>query len=282
MNENMEERLLDLLCKQAVYGLTEEETRELKELELTVQSPVDLRSLEMTAAAISLSAVGADEHLSDHLKSSILAEADKYFDVKRSADRPLTVPVQIETRSPIWNWIGWAVAAAACVALAANVWISNSRGLGDRTDIQTPTPAPEKLTPSQLRERFMASAEASDMVKAEWGPGNVEEVTSLSGDVVWSDAKQEGYMRFRGLPANDTSKYTYQLWIFDETQSEKTPIDGGTFDVNAEGEIVIPIDPNLRARGAKAFAITMEKPGGVMVSERKQVVTLAAVKQNQA
>ena len=89
-------------------------------------------------------------------------------------------------------------------------------------------------------------------------------------------------MRFKNLPKNDTNAYTYQLWIFDETQSDKTPIDGGTFDVNADGEIVVPIDARLKARGAKAFAITMEKPGGVVVSDRKQVPAIASVKPNQA
>jgi anti-sigma-K factor RskA len=105
---------------------------------------------------------------------------------------------------------------------------------------------------------------------------------AVAGDVVWSDAKQEGYMRFTNLPKNDASVSTYQLWIFDETQSDKTPIDGGTFDVNADGEVIIPIDAKLKARGAKAFAITVEKPGGVVVSDRKKIPTLAPVKPNQA
>ena len=93
---------------------------------------------------------------------------------------------------------------------------------------------------------------------------------------------QEGYLRFTNLPKNDTGVYTYQLWIFDENQDPKTPIDGGIFDVNAEGEIIVPITAKLRARGAKAFAITMEKPGGVMVSDRSKIVTLGSVKPNQA
>jgi anti-sigma-K factor RskA len=95
--------------------------------------------------------------------------------------------------------------------------------------------------------------------------------------VVWSDEKQAGYMRFRGLPANDPTKQTYQLWIFDETQDPKTPIDGGTFDVNADGEVIIPINAKLKARKPAMFAVTVEKPGGVVVSDRKNIVALAKV-----
>jgi anti-sigma-K factor RskA len=82
-------------------------------------------------------------------------------------------------------------------------------------------------------------------------------------------------MRFRGLPANDPKRETYQLWIFDETQDEKTPIDGGTFNVNDNGEVVIPIDARLAARNPKMFAVTVEKPGGVVVSKREKIVAIA-------
>ena len=115
---------------------------------------------------------------------------------------------------------------------------------------------------------------APDLARASWGAGNVKELTP-SGDIVWSDAKQSGYMRLTGLPVNDPNKETYQLWIFDETQDEKTPIDGGTFDVNSSGEVVIPVDAKLRAKNTKMYAITVEKPGGVVVSKRERIVALA-------
>jgi anti-sigma-K factor RskA len=121
---------------------------------------------------------------------------------------------------------------------------------------------------------------APDMVKAEWAKGNMPEIAP-AGDVVWSDSMQEGYVRVRGVPKNDKATQTYQLWIFDETQDPKTPIDGGTFDVTEDREIVIPINAKLKARNPKAFAITMEKPGGVVVSKQEKVPALAQVKLNQ-
>ena len=79
------------------------------------------------------------------------------------------------------------------------------------------------------------------------------------------------------MPANDPSKATYQLWIFDQTQDKATPIDGGTFDVDANGDVVVPINPRLHATKPEMFAVTMEKPGGVVVSKREKIAVLAKV-----
>ena len=95
-----------------------------------------------------------------------------------------------------------------------------------------------------------------------------------SGDVVWSDERQSGYLRLVGLRKNDPERETYQLWIFDETQDPKTPIDGGVFNVNDEGEVIIPINAKLTPRNPKMFAITIEKPGGVVVSKREKVAAI--------
>ena len=116
-----------------------------------------------------------------------------------------------------------------------------------------------------------------EMVKANWTAGNVKEMAQITGDVVWSDEKQAGYMRFKGLPKNDGTKETYQLWIFDKTQDKATPIDGGTFDVSSDGEVIIPINAKLKAKSPEMFAITIEKPGGVVVSKREKLAAIAKV-----
>ncbi|MGH9948114.1 MAG: anti-sigma factor domain-containing protein, partial [Pyrinomonadaceae bacterium] len=182
-----------------------------------------------------------------------------------------------KTRDPIWGWLGWACAAAISLLLIANIWVTRSNKIEVAEDL--PTATPEILTPAQSRERLVASA--SDIVKAEWGAGNMKDV-AVAGDVVWSDAMQEGYVRLKGLPKNDASQSTYQLWIFEENQGKKTPIDGGTFNINSDGEVVIPIDAHLKAKNPGAFAVTIEKPGGVVVSEQGKVPTLAPVKPKSA
>ena len=81
----------------------------------------------------------------------------------------------------------------------------------------------------------------------------------------------------RGLPKNDASKTSYQLWIFDANQDDKTPVDGGVFDINSEGEVIIPIDAKIKVGKPQMFAVTAEKPGGVVVSKRDKIVTIAKV-----
>jgi hypothetical protein len=56
------------------------------------------------------------------------------------------------------------------------------------------------------------------------------------------------------------------------------PVDGGVFDVpKADGDVVVRIDPRLPVSRATAFAVTVEEPGGVVVSSRDRLPLLAAV-----
>ena len=112
---------------------------------------------------------------------------------------------------------------------------------------------------------------------AEIGKADPKKPGEISGDVIWSNAEQKGYLRLRGLPVNDPDKATYQLWIFDEAQDEKYPIDGGVFDINKDGEVIVPIDAKINVKNPKIFAVTKEKPGGVVVSDRTGLVALAKV-----
>ena len=270
MNENMEEIMLDLLCKKAVYGLDEREERQLAELEQKFGGESQSQSFELTAAAIGMSNLDMSEPMPAHLKSRILADAEKFFEAKSPA--PLApASAFVPERGSIFNWLGWAVAAAACLALALNIYYN--RPQNPVVQIGTPTPTPEqKLSPSQMRQGLMLSA--PDLARAHWGPGKMADVKP-AGDVVWSDSKQEGYLRLSGLPKNDPTKETYQLWIIAENQDPKTPVDGGTFDISSDGEVIIPINAKVKAINPQAFAITIEKPGGVPVSKQEKLPALA-------
>ena len=79
------------------------------------------------------------------------------------------------------------------------------------------------------------------------------------------------------LPVNDPSRRQYQLWIFDKSRSAEKPVDGGVFDVSSTGELIVPIDAKLAVTEAFLFAITAEKPGGVVVSDREDLLLLAQV-----
>jgi hypothetical protein len=47
--------------------------------------------------------------------------------------------------------------------------------------------------------------------------------------------------------------------------------------VNSNGEVVIPINARLKAKSPHLFAVTIEKPGGVVVSKREKIAAVAKV-----
>ena len=122
-------------------------------------------------------------------------------------------------------------------------------------------------------------ASASDLVRAPWKASADPLAGQLSGDVVWSSARQEGYLRLKALAPNDRKRAQYQLWIFDPTRDdwEAKPVDGGVFDVAAGGEVVITIEAKLAVRKAALFAVTLEVPGGVVVSKREHLLATASL-----
>ena len=73
---------------------------------------------------------------------------------------------------------------------------------------------------------------------------------------------------------NDPVKAQYQLWIVDP-ERDAHPVDGGVFDVPTAGEILVPIQAKLTIHRPTAFAITLEKPGGVVVSTQPLLVVAA-------
>jgi hypothetical protein len=269
------DNLQDLLADQAISGLTTAEVEEMRKLQEMSGHREDL-SWELAAASLSLVDLDISEPLPSHIAAKVLADADKLFTEDHSAapfkdaTAPLPPPIAINgrERASLFNWLGWGLATAACFALAINVWFTRFQPADTANAPQKTAPT---LTDIDRRAQLLAE---SDVVLAVWSEKDSQ---GVSGDVVWSDAKQTGYMRFRGLPANDITKETYQLWIFDETQDEKTPVDGGVFDVKEGGEVIIPINAKLKVSHPKAFAVTVEKPGGVVVSKREKIAAIGKV-----
>ena len=52
-------------------------------------------------------------------------------------------------------------------------------------------------------------------------------------------------------------------------------MDGGVFSIAREGEVTVPILARLPVGRAVLFAVTVEVPGGVVVSKRERVVVTA-------
>jgi hypothetical protein len=286
MNQDKQDMLYDLLVKKAVYGLDDEEQRRLDELD-SGSANREFKSLEITAAAINMAGLTDEEPLPEHLYSKIAADAPKWVGAEepasQTADEPWP-PVRTgremfadaePPRRSIFGWLGWAAAAAACIALAANIWMTRFQP-NEQVKVQpTPAASPRPSTPDEMLAQFESTT--PDLVRANWAPGNVKEMRDVTGEVVWSDEKQAGYLRIRGLAVRTAPEYCYQLWIFDKVQDKATPIDGGIFDVNSEGEIIIPITTKIPAQGPTMFALTIERHGGVVVSKRDKIAAIAKV-----
>jgi len=139
---------------------------------------------------------------------------------------------------------------------------------GPKTEVVIP---PEKFTPQHNRAALIAGA--SDLVESKFG--GTDDYRQMSGTVVWSDEFQEGYMSLTNLPVNDPALKQYQLWIVDPERDEE-PVDGGVFDISlSDGTAIIPIRNPLVVTNPQAFVITLEQPGGVVVSKQEVVVALA-------
>jgi anti-sigma-K factor RskA len=133
----------------------------------------------------------------------------------------------------------------------------------------------QQLDPAARRAELLERA--PDAIEVAWTKTQDPASAQAEGDVVWSPSRQEGFMRFRGLAPNDPKQSQYQLWIFDAERDERYPVDGGVFDVRPDGETIVPIRAKLPVAHPKLFAISVERPGGVVVSGRERLPLVAQV-----
>jgi hypothetical protein len=175
---------------------------------------------------------------------------------------------------------GW-LAAAACLALAVSAWYLRPRTQIVTVNVPTPPPsftvappASAAPTPQQERDGLLARAGTA---RLDWSKNAKDPASKqATGDVVWNAAEQRGYMRFKGLAKNDKRANVYQLWIFDKSREDKYPVDGGVFTIDDDsGDVIVPIKARLPVGEVALFAVTVEKPGGVVVSKRERIVVTA-------
>jgi hypothetical protein len=170
---------------------------------------------------------------------------------------------------------GWAAAAAVALAWATR---PAPEPITQIVTVSVSVPAKIPAPPSFAEQRAALLADGAKVTRVDWSATKDEAATGVTGDVVWDEAHDRGFMRFQGLAANDPQKLQYQLWIFDKEQDERHPIDGGVFDIDRKtGDVIVPIRAKIGVQTATLFAITIEKPGGVVVSSRKRLVLAAKV-----
>jgi anti-sigma-K factor RskA len=287
-------RLVELLVQRAVDGLNSSERAELQQL-LAEDKYVDAGRFEYTAAALLLAGdvdYGADE-MPDDLRDRLMAQAEMFEATAMSPPsrqitaEPRVISIAGRSRTPaaaqaakakaspsrkpssLQAKAGWFAAAASVLIALAGWWPRLQTG--DQGMVETPIAS----TLQQQREQLLAQ---QGVVRRTWQTTQDPAASGVTGDVVWDPQSQEGYLRFRGLQANNASELQYQLWIFDGTRDERFPVDGGVFDIPpSQGEVIIPISAKLEIRDPAMFAVTIERPGGSVVSSRDRIVVLAPI-----
>jgi anti-sigma-K factor RskA len=257
------ERLEELWADGAVFGLNPEERREREALEAEGGGLALADEYELAAAAVALVQAGRRaEPLPAALKAKLEGGGRAWL-ATRAPQAPQAPEARLRALPPAATErpspFPWLVAAAAAVLAIAGWW--------PRTQPNEPSKVVVAPQPAELRANLLAAGALR--VDAQ----GTELAKGAGGDVVWDNKAQSGWMRLTNLPVNDPNVQQYQLWIFDESQEH--PVDGGVFNVSAAGELLVPIDAKLKVGKPTLFAITVEKPGGVVVSDRQRIAWVA-------
>jgi anti-sigma-K factor RskA len=140
-------------------------------------------------------------------------------------------------------WIPWSL--AACLALTCAYLVAESNGLRKRV---------ARLEERDILARVQIASLSSKLADA----------PNANAVVVWDEKKQRGVLKVTQLPRN-ANDHDYQLWLVDPRY--ENPVDGGVFHVANDGSLSVRFHPNAPVRGAKGFAVSLERKGGVPKAE---------------
>ncbi len=250
-------RLYDLLADEASASLESGDEAELTRL--LVQNPDVPQDEILKAAALAQVALlrrTRGSRMPDGLRQRLTSQGEALTMRQRGPDAvprllktPLSAQQPATSRWSRASGAGWLMAAMFAIAF---VVVRNG-----------PAALPTVTDASALRASLVNAA--PDVITLPWAPPTAAGYEKVTGDVVWSQSRQQGYLRLANMPVNGPARRQYQLWIVDP-ERDKNPVDGGVFNVSATGEVIIPIQAKLQIRSPRAFAITAEQPGGVVVS----------------
>jgi len=287
--------LQQLMADAVTQGLSPQDQATLdRMLRDSAEARDQMQQFELSAAAVDL-ALSA-EHLRSPLPASLreqlIASATPYLskplDEAQAAEpqhhslaeyRAAAAAHASTSPAARFSWVGpqalgWYAAIAALIALAFILLNPPTKQVEVERVVEVPAPtAPENIpATTNLDQRFAELLAKPDVVIAPWGynaDGGEDRFSNCSGQIVFDPETQTGYMKLTGLPVNDPNLEQYQLWIVDATRTDETTprIDGGVFNVTDAGEVIVAVTPKIVANEPIVFALTMEKPGGVVVSK---------------
>ena len=239
------ERLDELLADEAAAALEADTAEELASL-VARHPAVPRDDLLQAAGLVQVACLRRNtmHRMPAGLAGRLASQGEALMRPKVAVLRPAGKPA-----SRLAGSMGWALAAMLAIAF---VVVRNE---------------PAVVAPGLdvVAARTSLTNSAPDVLTLPWAPPTAAGYERVKGDVVWSQSRQQGYLRLANLPVNDPARMQYQLWIVDP-ERDTHPVDGGVFNVSVAGEVIIPIQAKLLIRSPKAFAITAEQPGGVVVS----------------
>jgi hypothetical protein len=302
-------RLAELAVERWLEGLGAPQSIEFETLRAR-HPTFDIESLEEVAAILRVSLTDSQDGLPERVRVGLAKGADEYFGPRATPYDAIAMTdlerVSTTDRRGFWLAYGGWLTAAASLLLSATLWIERPAPLQEARNVTPPAPstigqvpATPSITasspdhPNDVSDTKTANttgvelADSADeraqfmkthawLLQRSFLPGSDPTGQAVRGDVVWDANSQTGYMRFHGLRRNDPNVEQYQLWIFDARRDERFPVDGGVFNVrNASGDEVIRFDARLNVEVPLMFVVTVERRGGVVVSDRSRVAAVA-------
>lgn len=219
----------------ALYVLGLLEPREAAAFESELRANSELRDIarELREAAGSVAFTAPPQTPPASLKERVMRE------IATEAEERKVVPL----RRSSFGWVPWAIAAALAVfcGLLAFDRVRLERQLAD---IRAFDPL--------MQTTFYTLAPSAP------APADAK------ATVAWQPGRQSGVIRISNLPAPQPGK-DYQLWAVDA--EHKDPISAGVVRVDRNGVAQIRFTPVEKAEHVKAFAISLEREGGVPKKE---------------
>ncbi|MCU0616051.1 MAG: anti-sigma factor [Gemmatimonadaceae bacterium] len=243
---------------------------------MNAQHPLDHAAAALTDALQSASDTVTP--LPPALAARIIADGEAQL--RARAPRPVVPPTSASPSRAlrVAAVAGWLAAAASLAVWASGSRAATAPAATNTTVSVTPASADDaRLDAAALVALRTALLADSTSLRRTWAPSTDPAARGAGGDLVWNAAQQRGVMRFTGLVPNDPRVAQYQLWIVDASRDARYPVDGGVFDVTDSGEVLVLITPRLPVDRPTLFAITLERPGGVVVSSRERLVLAAPV-----
>lgn len=259
----------------ALYALDLLEGAERTAFENELASRSDLRRLvpELREAAAVLAFAAPQVDPPSGLKDSILRAAGPQTESAPPPAPDNVVPFSLSRVMPWAAAAGFALAAAwfgfgAYTLRSENTALRAERELADvayrmaRAQLDERTLLAEKMI-ADLGGRLQRSEDLSRLKITALASllGNTPEAKAIA---VWDPEQQSGLLTVEKLPAI-ASGQDYQIWVIDPQYP--IPVDGGVFKPDPTGKATLTFKGDKPIAEAAAFAISLEKAGGVPKAE---------------